>query len=321
MRFEFGKKIATLRKERKVTQAQLAEYLMVQPQTVSRWEVEGGVPDVTLLPRIALFFGITLDELFGMTDMEQLDRLVYKYSVLRDERSFEEVMRSIESAIGSIAEQLHTAHSAETESLQRQRDQLLAWKVHIYIQKSRAAQAQAEKILDELMADMNESHPLHLSLTLQKQQFCIQRGEGRRVLEQARQAWETTPSLRNLHRLLVAYLEMERGEEILQLWEQDNAQQLVSPPTADTLPLWDILFRGAVIARNLNFFEKYFALFREYADAQAIFSAEWQLAILYSELGMMQEKLAYKDKLLEQLDTLDCNEYLRISYREQIAQL
>lgn len=321
MRFEFGKKIATLRKEQKVTQAQLAEYLMVQPQTVSRWEVEGGVPDVTLLPRIALFFGITLDELFGMTDMEQLDRLVYKYSVLRDERSFEEVMRGIETAIGSVAEQLHMAHNAEAESLRQQRDQLLAWKVHIYIQKSRAAQAQAEKILDELMADIDESHPLHLSLTLQKQQFRIQRGEGRRVLEQARQAWETTPSLSGLHRLLVACLEMERGEEILHLWEQDTVQRLVSPPTADTLPLWDILFRGAVIARNLNFFEQYFAVFREYADAQAIFSTEWQLAILYGELGMVREKLAHKDKLLEQLDTLDCNEYLRISYREQIAQL
>ncbi len=321
MRFALGKKIARLRKEQKVTQAQLAEYLMVQPQTVSRWEVEGGVPDVTLLPHIAVFFGITLDELFGMTDMEQIDQLVYKYSVLRDERSFEEVMRSIESAIGSIAEQLHTAHSAETESLRQQRDQLLAWKVHIYIQKSRAAQAQAEKLLDELLANMDENHPLHLSLTLQKQQFRIQHGEGRRVLEQARQTWETAPSLRNLHRLLVAYLEMERGEEILQLWEQDNAQQLVSPPTADTLPLWDILFCGAVIARNLNFFKNYFPIFCEYADKKAIFSAEWQLAILYSELGMMQEKLAYKDKLLEQLDTLDCNEYLRISYREQITQL
>ena len=86
MHFEFGKRIAALRKAHKVTQAQLAEYLSVQPQTISRWEAEGGIPDVTLLPQIALFFGITLDELFGMTTMEQIDRLVYKYSVLRDER-------------------------------------------------------------------------------------------------------------------------------------------------------------------------------------------------------------------------------------------
>ena len=71
--------LAALRKAHRITQAQLAEYLSVQPQTISRWEAEGGIPDVTLLPQIALFFGITLDELFGMTTMEQIDRLAQQY--------------------------------------------------------------------------------------------------------------------------------------------------------------------------------------------------------------------------------------------------
>ena len=66
MSLELGKKIAVLRKMQEVTQAQLADYLMVQPQTVSRWESEGGTPDVTLLPRIAAFFDVSLDELFGL---------------------------------------------------------------------------------------------------------------------------------------------------------------------------------------------------------------------------------------------------------------
>lgn len=47
---ELGKRIAELRKMNKVTQAQLAEYLSVNPQTVSRWEAEGGTPDVMFLP-------------------------------------------------------------------------------------------------------------------------------------------------------------------------------------------------------------------------------------------------------------------------------
>ena len=50
---DFGKRIAELRKLKKATQAQLAEYLTVNPQTVSRWEAEGGTPDVMLLPKIA----------------------------------------------------------------------------------------------------------------------------------------------------------------------------------------------------------------------------------------------------------------------------
>ena len=321
MHFEFGKRIAALRKAHKITQAQLAEYLSVQPQTISRWEAEGGIPDVTLLPQIALFFGVTLDELFGMTNMEQIDRLVYKYSVLRDERSFEEVTRSIENAVSSIEEQLSAVPESEAVSLREQRDQLLAWKVHIYIQKSRAAQEKAEKLLDDLMASVSGDHPLYLPLTLQKQQFRIQRGEGRRILEQVRCDWEAAQSLDRLHCLLAAYLELERGDEILRLWEQDAVQKIVLPPSADTLALWDIMSHGAVMERDLNFFNKYFKVFQKCEDAQAVFSAEWQLATLYRELGMTQEKAALKGKLLEQLDALPLNEYLRNSYRERMMQL
>ena len=61
MNLEFGKRIAVLRKMHGVTQAQLAEYLMVQPQTVSRWESESGIPDVAFLPKIAAFFSVSMN--------------------------------------------------------------------------------------------------------------------------------------------------------------------------------------------------------------------------------------------------------------------
>ena len=74
---DFGKHIAALRREKGVTQQQLADYLSVLPQTVSRWET-GGSPDVALLPKIAFFFEITLDELFGMSGMEKVTELVIR---------------------------------------------------------------------------------------------------------------------------------------------------------------------------------------------------------------------------------------------------
>ena len=60
-----GEKIAALRKEKQITQTELAEYLYLTPQTVSRWEVGSGTPEISLLPKIASFFGISIDELFG----------------------------------------------------------------------------------------------------------------------------------------------------------------------------------------------------------------------------------------------------------------
>ena len=59
-----GKQIAVLRKERGVKQEELAKFVGVSIQAVSKWE-NGGVPDTELLPKIADFFSVSIDTLFG----------------------------------------------------------------------------------------------------------------------------------------------------------------------------------------------------------------------------------------------------------------
>ena len=61
-----GSNIKKYRKQRKITQEQLAEVLGVSDQAVSRWENGTTYPDIELLPTIALYFRVTLDELMGM---------------------------------------------------------------------------------------------------------------------------------------------------------------------------------------------------------------------------------------------------------------
>lgn len=60
-----GTNIYTLRKERKITQSQLAEKLGVSEQAVSKWENDLCAPDVSLFPVIADFFRVSIDRLFG----------------------------------------------------------------------------------------------------------------------------------------------------------------------------------------------------------------------------------------------------------------
>ncbi|MBE6617196.1 MAG: helix-turn-helix transcriptional regulator [Ruminococcaceae bacterium] len=60
-----GKNIADLRKNRGMTQEQLADILGVSSQTISKWENEVTMPDIMLLPIIAGCFDITVDELYG----------------------------------------------------------------------------------------------------------------------------------------------------------------------------------------------------------------------------------------------------------------
>ncbi len=60
-----GTNIYTLRKEKKITQAQLAEKLGVSDQAISKWENNQCAPDVSLFPIIADYFGVSIDRLFG----------------------------------------------------------------------------------------------------------------------------------------------------------------------------------------------------------------------------------------------------------------
>ena len=61
--------IAKLRHEKQAKQEELANYVGVSAQAVSKWE-NGGMPDTDLLPRIADFFGTSIDALFGRKPME-----------------------------------------------------------------------------------------------------------------------------------------------------------------------------------------------------------------------------------------------------------
>lgn len=60
-----GLNIYTLRKEKKITQAQFAEKIGVSVQAVSKWENNQCAPDVSLFPVIAEYFGVSIDRLFG----------------------------------------------------------------------------------------------------------------------------------------------------------------------------------------------------------------------------------------------------------------
>ena len=60
-----GANIKRLRKEKGLSQKELAEKLNVIDKTISRWECGYGLPDVNLLPEIAKIFGISIEELIG----------------------------------------------------------------------------------------------------------------------------------------------------------------------------------------------------------------------------------------------------------------
>lgn len=71
MDIKIGEKVKQLRQRDGRKQEDLANALGVSPQAVSRWEANGGYPDMELIPAIANYFHITIDELFGYSKDRQ----------------------------------------------------------------------------------------------------------------------------------------------------------------------------------------------------------------------------------------------------------
>ena len=63
MDMTIGKRIAFLRKEKGLTQEELAQHMGISPQAVSKWENDQTCPDISALPKLARLFGVTVDEL------------------------------------------------------------------------------------------------------------------------------------------------------------------------------------------------------------------------------------------------------------------
>ena len=65
MDMTIGKRIGLLRKEKGLTQEELASHMGVSPQAVSKWENDQTCPDISALPKLAKLLGVSVDELLS----------------------------------------------------------------------------------------------------------------------------------------------------------------------------------------------------------------------------------------------------------------
>lgn len=86
MQVKIGLNIKQLRLANDLTQEGLATILNVSSQAISRWENRLTYPDISMLPSIALYFKVSVDELLGMNE-------------LRDEASIRKIYREVHSCV------------------------------------------------------------------------------------------------------------------------------------------------------------------------------------------------------------------------------
>lgn len=88
MNCNIGKQIFNLRKAKGVSQAELADFLGIQSQTVSKWERGICAPDLAKLPQIAAFFAVTLDELFGISEKSTQESACSELDILISQKKW-----------------------------------------------------------------------------------------------------------------------------------------------------------------------------------------------------------------------------------------
>ena len=75
---EYAEKLYDLRKEKGLTQQEVADNLNVSNKTISKWERDEGYPEITMLPEIAKYYGITTDELLNGERFVKDTEICYK---------------------------------------------------------------------------------------------------------------------------------------------------------------------------------------------------------------------------------------------------
>lgn len=81
MNLLIGENIKRLRRERDLTQEELATHIGISFQSVSKWERGDGYPDITMLPSLANYFGISVDQLLGVDELAKMEQ----YSKINEE--------------------------------------------------------------------------------------------------------------------------------------------------------------------------------------------------------------------------------------------
>ena len=90
-----GKIITNKRREKGITQGELAEFIGVSKASVSKWEIGQSYPDITFLPRLASYFDISLDELMGYEPQmveHEIRKLYEELSIQFATKPFDEVV-------------------------------------------------------------------------------------------------------------------------------------------------------------------------------------------------------------------------------------
>lgn len=101
-KINIAKKLAAKRKEKGITQEELAKYIGVSKASISKWETGQSYPDITYLPQLAAYFNISIDELMDykpQMSKEDICKLYHKLSADIISKPYDDVLNNCRDII------------------------------------------------------------------------------------------------------------------------------------------------------------------------------------------------------------------------------
>lgn len=102
MQIRIGENLRKLRIKNELTQEKLAAAFGVSPQAISRWENNSTYPDITMLPSIANYYNVSIDELMGMDEIRNVEKINSTFSIVHEYESkglIDEAIQTLREAI------------------------------------------------------------------------------------------------------------------------------------------------------------------------------------------------------------------------------
>jgi len=287
MNIKICSNILRLRKEQDMTQAQVAEYLGVSPQAVSKWEQEQAMPDIFLIPKIAFLFGVSIDILFGASNIDTAELLVSKYSVVRNDSNYKEAKEALETLLEMNPDDLKT----------------LALQVHLDYQRSLEYIEKSRSVCQRLL-DISDDPDWTKRGKMQMMRFDAMYNDYEFVGKYMKQ-FENDQSLDNFNYLLVALCEHHQYDEALR-WAEDYLDDF---DAKDQQGIYPNLMEIALIKKDRPNAELCFDKITDNnPDKHQVFNAWW---LLYRVYEATQDSRAgdLKVKVIQMIDDLDINDY------------
>lgn len=289
MKIKISENILKLRKGAGLTQAQVAEFLGVTSQAVSKWEQEDTLPDIYLLPQLAFLFDVSLDYLFGTSDLKTADMQLAKYKIDKSDKSYKESKESIDTLIEMDQFNLEA----------------LALKCELEYERAIEFAESSLEVNQKMLENSKNDESWNRRAKIQQMRTRFLLGDTS-FIDECWKEFNTCKSFDNIMSLLISLSIAGQSESVINL----GTEYLDTFTKKEKLKIYPEILDSAVKIKDLELTEKYFNLITKYeTDKHQVFNAWWLLWLLYSESNMYKEQERCLAELKKQLESLGINDY------------